>query len=1037
MMSKVGITVLLLAVAAPRAAGQDTALVVIVATTDVHGAATAWDYVTDREAPWGLTRAATVLDSLRRAHPGAVVLLDAGDLIQGNPFATYFATVQPRELHPLVDALNAMGYDALTPGNHEFNYGLDLLGRAFGDAGFPLVAANVFRLPRDTFAYAPHVLLPRGGVRVGVTGFTTPGAMVWDRERLRGRVVVRPILPAAEAAVAQLRAASADLVVAVVHSGMEGESSYDTTGIGPENVAAGLATLRARPDVVIVGHSHRHFADSVIHGVHFVQPQAMARSVAVVRAWLVRDRVGAAARYRVVRIDSREIPLAGVPPSVPLVERLRDAHETVRNWASRPLATAEGDWGAREARVRDTPLLDFVNAVQRRTARTHLSAASAFTTTAGFPTGPVRLRDVAGVYPYENTLKSVRIDGARLRRYLEHSARYFRTWSAGGPVVNDAIPGYDFDVVSGVEYEIDLSQPVGSRIRALTYQGRPVTDADVFLLALNSYRQAGGGGYDMLAGLPVAYDGRRSVRDLLIEAVEGAAVLRPEAYFEESWRLVPPEAHRAAIETFTPPPPPRDTALLRVLATGHVRGALEPQRPAWAGGRLVAGAAATKAWMDSLAQACGCPTIRLDAGDAIAGTAVSDLFNGRPVVEAYNAMAYDAATVGDYEFAWTADTLAARVAASRFPWLAANVTDTTGEGRAAWARNWILVERGGRRIGIVGLATASPTDTVNPLDVARLSFEDPGATLRRLLPAVRQAGTDFVIVLAHGGRRCDPTCRDEPIADELGPGAVDLVVTGHGSGRVRATAAGIPVVQVGHPGEVAVVDLIRRAAGQLEARLRVDTVWADAVTPDTAVARIVASYAREAERVLARRVATLKFSLPLEGTVAERPLGRLVADAFRHATRTEVALVPAGALRAGLAGGAVTYGQVRAVLPGSARLFRLELSGDVLLRALENVVAGTAPATYVSGLTLTYDPRRPPGRRIREARLADGRPIERRRNYSLVVPEVLAAGGDGFGMLAGRAQPVGLLDLEALVRYLGVLPQPVEAPETSRVRSAR
>lgn len=1023
-----------LLLAATPLAAQDTALVVIAATTDVHGAATAWDYVQDRQAPWGLTRAAAVVDSLRRAHPGALVLLDAGDLIQGNPLAAYYATVQPRELHPLVDVLNTMGYDALTPGNHEFDFGVEALFHAFRAAAFPLVAANVFQLPRDTFAFAPHLVLPRGGVRVGVTGFTTPGAMVWNRERLRGQLVVRPILPAVEPALAALRAAGADLTVAVVHSGMDGPSAYDTTGVGPENVAAQLASLPQRPDVVIVGHSHRHFADSVINGVHFVQPQAWARSLAVVRVWLVRAGGGS---YRVARVASQEIPLARVPPSPVLEARLRDAHETVRNWASQPVATAEGDWRAREARVRDTPLLDFINLIQRRAARAHLSAASAFDPNAGFPSGPVRLRDVAGIYPYENTLKAVRIDGARLKRYLEHAARYFRTWTPGGALINDSVPGYDYDVVQGVSYEIDLTQPVGARIRNLTYQGRPVEDGDAFVLALNSYRLTGSGGYDMLAGLPVTYDRGQSVRDLLTDAVRDAGTLRAADYLEESWWLVPADARQAAIETFTPPPPARDTALLRVLATGHVRGALEPERPDWAGGRQVAGAAATKAWMDSLARACGCPTIRLDAGDALAGTPVADLFTGRPVIEAYNASGYDAAVVGDFEFAWTTDTLAARVAASHFPWLAANVTDTTGEGRAAWARNWILIERGGRRIGIVGLATASPTDTVNPLDVGRLTFEDPGAALARLLPAVRAAGVDFVIALAHGGRRCDSTCREEPIADELAPGAVDLVVTGHGAGRVRATAAGIPVVPVGHPGEVAVVDLIRRAAGHLEARLRVDTVWADSVRPDTAVARIVRGYAAEAERILARPVGDLKFALPGEGETG-RALGRLVADAFRHAGRGDAALLPAALVRAGLPGGRVAYGDIHRVLPGSTRLYRLDVTGEALLAALERAVAGEGPSAFVSGLTVRYDPRRPAGRRVREAGFADGRRLERRGRYTLVVPEALAAGGAGFRSLAAApATLVDVLDRDALTRYLGVLPQPVEAPPAPRFVSIR
>jgi 2',3'-cyclic-nucleotide 2'-phosphodiesterase/3'-nucleotidase len=522
---------------------QDTAHVVVVATTDVHGRVYHWDYQRDVEAPWGLTRAATIVDSLRNAYPGSVVVLDAGDLIQGEPFAAYFATESPAVTHPVVDALNGVGYDAMTPGNHEFNFGLDVLARATATAAFPVVSANIYRLPRDTFAYVPFTVFQRGGVRVGVTGVTTPGVMVWDGARLTGRLVVRRIPESADRVLRLMADAGADLRIVIAHSGFGGGSSYDTTGVGAENVAARLATLDVKPHLVIVGHTHRTVADSVIEGVHFMQPREWARGLGVAHITLIREGTG----FRVSRITAESVSLQAVAPEPALSRRLAAAHEAVRGWVNRPLARLEGDWSARTARAEDTPVIDFVNEVQRRTAGAQLSATAAFNPSATFGPYEVRRRDVAALYPYENTLAAVRIDGTRLRAYLERSAAYFRTWDGEGPVATDSIPGYNFDIVSGVEYVIDLSRPVGQRIRQLAYQGRLVTAADSFTLALNNYRQGGGGGFEMLRGLPVTYTSDQGIRDLLIAEIRRLGLLRTEDFFTPSWSIIPPDAREAAL----------------------------------------------------------------------------------------------------------------------------------------------------------------------------------------------------------------------------------------------------------------------------------------------------------------------------------------------------------------------------------------------------------------------------------------------------------------------------------------------------------
>ncbi len=752
------------------ATAQDTAHVVVVATTDVHGRAYHWDYLNDREAPWGLTRAATVVDSLRGEYPGQVIVVDAGDLIQGSPFATFFGTERESDPHPVIDALNAVGYDVTTPGNHDFDFGLPVLGRAISGAAFPVVSGNVYRMPRDTLAFQPYVMLQRSGVRIGVTGFTTPGVMVWDREQLGERVVVRRILPEANRTLRLLDAAGAEVKIVVAHTGMDGRSSYDTTRVGAENVAARLASLPVKPDLVIVGHSHRAFADSVIDGVHFVQPRSWGQSLAVVHVWLTKDPATGQGTS-VARIHSEQISLAGVQPHSVVAQRLIRAHQSVRLWAATPLAQVEGNWSAHYARATDTPVIDFVNEVQRSVTGAQLSGTAAFDLDVNL--GPdLRHRDLAMLYPYENTLKVVRIDGATLKDYLEHSARYFRTYPSDGTLIEADIPGHAFDIVSGVNYVLDLTQPPGSRVRQLAWEGRLVQPTDTFTLALNSYRQSGGGGYTMLATLPVVYEGGKSVLDLLTEWAREAGVLRADEYFEPSWTLAPSAAVTAVQREYGPPP----------------------------------------------------------------------------------------AVVG-------AD---------------------------------------------------------------RVALSDSGVTV-------------FTV-------------------------------------------------------------------------------------PDTAR---VATPPRPPPTV-----AQLKY--PAERNEGENPLGRLIADGFKNAARTQFALVLNAAIGGDLPAGSVTMNDLQVVLSGNDSLVRLQVSGDELYEALEHVVSESVPIAHVAGLEVWYDPTRDVGDRIRRVRFPDGESVGRNRAYSLAVTASVAGGDFGFGVPASvPAQATGMTDLDALVAYLPRLRQPVDLPREARIHSTR
>jgi 2',3'-cyclic-nucleotide 2'-phosphodiesterase/3'-nucleotidase/5'-nucleotidase len=1029
---------LLLTALALAAPAQDTAHVVLVATTDIHGHATDWDYTRRQPFAGGLARVATVVDSLKALYPGEVVVMDAGDLLQGDAFATYFARVKPHDPHPLIEAMNLTGYDVATLGNHEFDWGLGPMRRAITGAAFPYVSGNLYTLAGDTLLYPPYVVLQREGVRIGVAGFTTPGAMMWDREQLRGKVRIDRI-PAAASRVLEAMRRETDVAVVLVHSGMDGPASYDTAGIGGEHAAASLATLLVRPDVVVVGHSHREMRDSVIGGVHFVQPRPFGGGVSITHLDLIRQDD----RWRLTRVRSELVSTARVPPSTRVTQRLARAHAAVQAWVDTPLGTASGPMRAYAARVEPTPILAFVNAVQRKRSGADLSAASAFDLEAGFDSGPINLGQVVALYPYDNTLRVVRLTGAQLKAYLEHSARYFRADPVDRISINDSVPGYNYDVIAGARYEIDLRRPVGDRIRNLAVGGRRVRPADSFTFAVNSYRQTGAGGYTMLRGAPVVYDKGENIRDLLIEEIRSRGGVDPADYAGRDWRIVPEGTAAALRALFRVPEKPlpvgaRDTILLRVLATTDLHGALLPK--AGPAGKPAGGVATLAALMDSLTADCDCPTIRLDAGDAMQGTVVSNVTRGRAMVEVLNRLNLTAAALGEHDFEWSVDTLRRRISEARYPWLAANVFDSATGRRPDWLAPYRMVQAGNLKIAVVGYITSDAKTSLKAELTSGLRFGDGALAIHDVLAEVRSQRPDLTIVLAHAGASCQgPVCSGEVI--QLAEGAesrtIDLLVAGHSHQVVNTRVAGVPIVEAGSDGAgLAIADLVKTVAGGREVRTRVAPVSPESVTANTAMAELVETYRHKADSLTSRVVATVK--LPLARSGDQYRLGGLIAEARRNVLRADVGLVDNAGIRADLPAGAVSYGQLFEIQPSQNSLVKVTLSGARLREVLEHALArGGRPTAHVAGVKVRYDPRARK-RRVQSVELLGGRQLRTGATYTLAVDDFLAAGGDGYTMLLGLpAEPGGMLDVEGLITYLRRLPQPVTVQDQAGFSSSR
>jgi 2',3'-cyclic-nucleotide 2'-phosphodiesterase / 3'-nucleotidase / 5'-nucleotidase len=1041
------------------AAPGDTMTLVLLGTTDVHGRLYNYDYYTGRETDHGLALLKPVVDSVRAAHPGRTFLFDSGDLLQGNPLGFVYARQYPQAPNPIIRAMNLMAYDAAAIGNHEFNYGLDHLANAIELAQFPFVSANIFRHGEPSHAYDPFTLIPvptpaGDTLVIGVTGNTPPGVHVWDRHHVTGILELRDIVPSVRRVVAEMRRRGADIVVVLSHGGLDG-TSYDTTttGLPPENVAAELARQEPGIDVIFLGHSHRELADSTINGVLLTQARNWARSVAA--ATITAER-GPDGRWRAVQ--KRGEILQPVPGRVDraFLDSLRWEHERTVAWVNARIGTATEAMPAREGRVRDVAVIDFINEVQRRTAGAQLSAAAAFVIDAGFPAGDITIADIAALYPYDNTLKAIRITGTQLRAYLEKSAEYYAGWPAppAGTVTNFAVPGYNFDIVSGVEYTLDISRPVGQRVVELRYRGQPVRDGDSFTMALNNYRQSGGGGYDMIAGAEVVYDQGEDVRELLIEEVRRRGTIRPADYHSPSWRLVPEAAVGVALQEQTR----RETATgqadaaqpaggaarqrLRVLTLNDFHGRLEAMRPSWAEGRPVGGAAALATYFREECEAFDGACVLLHGGDAMQGTPLSNLTEGRATIDFHNMIGWHAGALGNHEFDWGLDVLQARMAQSNFPWLAANIRVAGTDTMPSWARDTATVIVNGVRVGVIGLSTPETKEKTSPEVVAGLDFLDGAETMNRYVPIMRGSGADFVIVVAHEGASCNAemTACTGPMVDwaRRTTERPDLIVAGHTHEVVRWVENGIPIIETGMWGtRYGVVDLERVSPDSVAVWIRGTPVaWADAVQPDSAVERLVAAALEgvgpQLQRVMAHAGAAL------ERGPGENAMGRLIADAQRWKTGADVAVMNAGGVRAPLQAGPATWGDLYQVHPFGNMILTIELRGADLRAVLEHAVRGANEGedAHLSGIVVEYDPSRPVGSRIMSARLSDGSQLRDEAVYRVAVNDFLASGvGDGYAPFARalREQSTGMTDLDVLIAYVQQLPQPFRGPTDRRL----
>lgn len=721
-----------------------------------------------------------------------------------------------------------------------------------------------------------------------------------------------------------------------------------------------------------------------------------------------------------------------------------------------PIGSSTDDFITNGQTIKDTALITLINKVQMYYGEADLSVTAPLSSSGKIPKGTVRIEDIYSVYIYNNHLFTITITGAQLRKYLEFSVcKYYKTLVPGDTSINKNrnAKDYNLDILQGADYTVDLTKsglfdtngkplPGGlPRITKLTYHGREVQDDQVFKLAMNSYRFKGGGGFLTAAGIKpqnkdpkfpnyITFDSQKVLGD------NGQIPKLMIKYFQDiaAGKIIPGKTSVEPVYDNTWKTVPRFYDLLNFSDLhGHIDNRPQNGTPK-INAALMAGAVNKE--RSIYGDEC---TILLASGDMMQGEAISNILKGKPVINIMNQMKFDAMELGNHEFDWGMDVLNKNIASAKFPFIAANmslkqgVTDRQSVEFIKNIKPWVILNKDGLKVGIIGVINPNTANVVTPSTIGHFSFQNPVTTVNNLVPQVKSAGADIVVVLAQIGDlyiswpKTGPQPEKIPLRQSLARFAKKVkgvaAIFGGNSHTINydlvpdATGTLIPAVIANDIG----IGIIRLALDENNEVMSAIPSFLDiynrlypSLTPDPAVQAIVDDANEEIGSIITEVLCKAEVFMTRSTGSDENldsNLGDWSADVIRTAGKADFGFLNAGALRINLPKGDITPSHIWTLMPFDNKVNTLDMTGAQIKTMLEYMVSGIKYRGHISGLRFTYDSTKPArfyltsngtvvenpnNNRIMWISSSDGTPLDMAKTYKVAASDFIATGGDYY-----------------------------------------
>lgn len=1006
--------------------------ITVLGTADMHGRIYAYEYAIDAiDDDAGFAKIQTLIKQEKTKNPNAI-LMDMGDTVQDNSAELF----NDLPVHPMVQAMNKMGYDVWTIGNHEFNFEKAFLDRNIAAFKGSVLAANIYKTDGSHFV-KPYTIIDKNGVRVAIVGLITPHVPRWEAstpEHFQG-LTFNKIVEEAKKAIKELDG-KYDVLVGAVHEGRDGE--YGEVGI------KALAEACPEFDVIFGGHEHAKFEELEVNGVKLIEPGAYGWALA--KADINLKKSGNT--WKVENVTTKNIETKPVDEDKDILVEFESVHNKSVEDANVVVGEVTEDFIKRvdyitgdasvttmpTAQLEDTALIDLINEVQIFYTGAEVSAAAAFKNDMNLVAGVFKKKNATDIYKYTNTLLGVNITGANLKKYMEWSASYYNTYKNGDVTIsfNPSVRGYNYDMFAGVTYDIDISKESGSRITNVTLNGKPIEDNKTYKLAVNNYRFGTLTSLNLVTDADKYYDSYEKmqdagrIRDLIAKYIreEKGGKVTPKC--DNNWKIVGADLNHPLKETIyemirkgeikiptsedgrTPNVKAinvndlnkegklSEYKTLTILHTNDVHGYMVEGKYDGMGYSKMS--TKVKQMRENQKN-----VLLLDAGDAIQGSNLATLSKGETVISVMNALKYDAMVAGNHEFDYGKERLKELESMAKFPILSANVKYADGK---EFLKPYIIKEIDGIKVGIFGLTTPETTYKSHPKNTEGLKIEDTVATAKKIV-AELEGKTDIIIALAHLGIEGDYT--STKLAKSVT--GIDVIIDGHSHSKVENVVEnGTMIVQAGEKSNSLGVIQFALKDGNIASKKAYlfDKNQAATLTEDAQIKALVDNIQTANKKIESEVVAKSPINLDGERDqvrTGETNLGNLITAAMMNVSGADVALMNGGGIRTSIPAGDVTKGQILSVLPFGNTVKVIEVSGADIKAMMENGLSTYPEAlggfSHIAGMTVTFDQSKEKGNRVVEIKVA-GKLLDRTKTYKLVTNDFLAAGGDGYTMFIGK-----------------------------------